>query len=214
MAITAKSGGSTQREIVPSGNYIARCFQMLHIGTYEDEYLGEPKIVNKVRISWELPTETRVFNEDKGEQPMVIDKEYTLSLNDKANHTTDLSNWRGKAFTDKEKISFDILNLLGKTCMLNIIHKTTATGRDYARVGGIAPVPKGVPVPDQINPTSIFDYDENFDMDRVEKLPDFIKDKIKSSSEYTERRMELEQVDIVAQVSVGEDKEESSELPF
>ena len=51
-------------------------------------------------------------------------------------------------------------------------------------------------------------------MDRVEKLPDFIKDKIKSSSEYTERRMELEQVDIVAQVSVGEDKEESSELPF
>ncbi len=132
MAITATAGGNTPREIIPAGNYLARCFSMIHIGTYEDEYMGEPKIVNKVRISWELPTETRVFNEEKGEQPLVIDKKYTLSLSDKANLTADLNNWRGQAFTEAEKSAFDITALLGVPCMLNIIHRTSQKGKEYA----------------------------------------------------------------------------------
>jgi hypothetical protein len=34
----------------------------------------------KIRFSFELPTELRVFSEEKGEQPIAIHKEYTLSF--------------------------------------------------------------------------------------------------------------------------------------
>lgn len=47
----------------------------------------------------ELPTELRVFSEKKGEQPLVIDKEYTLSMAEKSNLRKDLKLWRGKEFT-------------------------------------------------------------------------------------------------------------------
>ena len=77
MAITAKNE-SKPRELIPAGNYIARCYQMLQIGTVEEEYKGEKKMQEKVRISWELPTELKVFKEENGEQPLVISKEYTL----------------------------------------------------------------------------------------------------------------------------------------
>ena len=191
MAINAKSGGST-RELIEANNYLARCVSMVHIGTIEDSYMGELKIVNKVRLTWELPTELRVFNEDKGEQPMVIDKEYTVSLSDKANLTTDLNNWRGKSFTEEEKEGFDILVLVSIPCMLNIIHKTSAKGKVYATVGSIAPVPKGIPIPPQMSTSIIFDYDEHFNLELLKTFPDFIKDKIMISEEYKLRTDQME----------------------
>jgi hypothetical protein len=60
MPIYATNSG-TRRELIPAGNYIGRCYQMIHIGTVQETYLGEPKQFNKVRIGWELPTERKVF---------------------------------------------------------------------------------------------------------------------------------------------------------
>ena len=124
MSIVAKQKES-KREQVPSGTHIARCFSMVHIGTTTWEYLGETKETDKVRISFEIPGEMRVFSEDQGEQPMVIDKEYTLSMHEKANLRKDLESWRGKTFSDKEAREFDILNLIGIPCSLGVIHKDT-----------------------------------------------------------------------------------------
>ena len=42
------------REKVPSGTHIARCYSMVHIGTVTWEYLGEVKETDKVRISFEI----------------------------------------------------------------------------------------------------------------------------------------------------------------
>jgi len=94
MAINATTNGNTPRELIPTGNYIARCYKMIHIGTVEEVILGDKKILNKVRIGWELPTELRVFNEEKGEQPLVIDKEFTLSLYEKSALRGVLKSWR------------------------------------------------------------------------------------------------------------------------
>ena len=66
----------SKREKVPSGTHIARCYEMIHIGTVTWEYLGEVKETDKVRITFELPGEMRQFNEEQM-QPMVISKEYT-----------------------------------------------------------------------------------------------------------------------------------------
>jgi hypothetical protein len=184
VAINATNNG-TKRELIPAGNYIARCYQMVEIGTVNESFQGEQKQLHKVRIGWELPTEMRVFDETKGPQPLVISNEYTLSLNEKATLRKMLASWRGKDFSEAEAKSFDITKLLGVPCMLNIIHKPSASDptKIYERIGSVSPMPKGVNAPDQINPTFVLSYDE-FDEGRFNTLPDFIKDKMKGSLEY------------------------------
>lgn len=184
MAINATNNGTT-RDLIPSGNYIARCYQMIHIGTITDVVVGTPKTINKVRIGWELPTELKVFKEENGPQPLVISQEYNLAMNEKANLRKMLASWRGKDFTEEEAKCFDVTKLIGVPCMLNIIHRPSKTdaSKIYESIGSVSPIPKGVPVPAQIQKSSILQYD-SFDWDLFNALPDFIKQKVQSSAEF------------------------------
>ncbi len=184
MPINAKNE-SKPRELIPAGNYIARCYQMLQIGTIETEYKGTQKMLEKVRIAWELPTELKVFKEENGQQPLVISNEYTLSMADKANLRKMLASWRSKDFTEEEAKCFDITKLLGVPCMINIIHSPAKNdpSKMYETIAGVTPLPKGVECPPQINKNQVLSFD-NFDDRLFDSLPDFIKDKIKSSDEY------------------------------
>jgi len=183
MPITA-TNTQIQRELIPAGNYIARCYQMIEIGTVKETILGKEKIIPKVRIGWELPTEIKVFKDENGEQPCVISKEYTLSMAEKANLRIALKSWRGKDFTEDEAKSFDITKLLGVPCMINIIHKPSKDGlKIYEEISGITPLPKGIECPKQVNKTLVLSYD-NFDVETFNNLPDFIRNKMISSLEY------------------------------
>lgn len=186
MSITAKKPESSF-EIVPAGNHIARCYSMIEIGTEETEFNGEKKKAYKVRISWELPNEKKVFNPEKGPQPFTVSKDYTLSMHEKANLRHDLQSWRGKAFTDDEAKAFDITKLIGVACMLNVIHTVSkANGNTYANIAGVTPVPKGIPVPEQINAPFVLSYDE-FDEAKFQGLPDWLRERIAKTPEYKKR---------------------------
>lgn len=214
MGITA-TNQTQERELTPAGNHVARCYSMIHIGTVEEEYMGDVKMMNKARITWELPTELRVFKEENGEQPMVISKEYTLSLGDKANLRKDLDSWRGKALTDEEASKFDITRLIGVPCMLNVIHKASKMGKMYATISAISPMPKGLSCPKQINETFIFDYEENYSDEKIASFPDFIKDKIKSSVEYRKRNGTYVDLPPTEHADFdGHDDRPESDLPF
>ena len=184
MAIIATSNGSTSFEPIPTGNYPARCYSMVHLGTIEENILGTVKKLNKVRITWELPTELKVFKEENGEQPCVISKEFTLSLHEKATLRGFLKNWRGKDFTDEEAKAFDIEKLVGAPCMLNVTHKAKKDGSGvYAEIGSVSTMPKGFVCPDAINAPFVFTY-ENFNEEKFSSLPDFMKNKMVNSDEY------------------------------
>ena len=210
MAITATNSGSAPRELIPAGNYIARCYKMIHVGTVEEIIMGEKKVLNRVRIGWELPEETRVFSEAKGEQPLVIEGEYTLSMHEKSNLRKLLASWRGKDFTEKEAEAFDITKLLGVPCMLNIIHRPSKKDptKLYENISGVTALPKSIKCPDQINPTFVLSYDE-WDENKFNSLPDFIKQKMQSSVEYAA----MQQPDH-KQVSQTNIVDEESDLPF
>ena len=75
--------------------------------------------------------------------PRAISREYTLSLHKKANLRADLESWRGKGFTDRELEGFDLENILGKNCMLNIIHKQTEKAI-YANIVSVMPLMKNM----------------------------------------------------------------------
>lgn len=209
--INATNSGSKPKELIPSGNYVARCYSMIHIGTVEEEIMGEKKIVNKVRITWELPEELRIFNEKNGEQPLVISKEYTLSMHEKANLRRDLESWRGKQFSEENAKNFDITKLLGVPCMLNIIHKFTKTNAEYAAISNISTLPKNLRCPDQINETFEWNYDDKYDEEALESFPDFIKDKIKKSAEYNKKITSV--VDLTDEMDNGH-KDDDNDLPF
>jgi len=183
-SIIASSTGGSNYEPIPAGTYVARCYSMIHMGTIKESYMGEEKYVNKVRLTFELPTELKVFKEENGEQPQVISKEFTLSLGDKSNLRAFLNSWRGKALTEEECKSFDIAVLAGKACTLSIIHKTSkVSGKTYAEIASIGGVMKGMDVPAIMNPEMVFSV-TNFDQVAFDSFPDFIKEKIQSSNEY------------------------------
>lgn len=174
-----------ERKVIPAGNYVARCYGMIQIGTVKEKTMtGEEREVHKVLIDWELPTELVVFNPDKGEQPFVFSKDYTLSMHELSSLRKMISSWRGKQLTDAEANDFDITKLVGATCMLNIVHKASKDGsKTYANLAGVSPLPKGFKCPDQINPTRILEYD-NWNQELFLSLPEWLADKISSSKEY------------------------------
>lgn len=185
MAITATNSGSHKDfEPIEAGTYAARCISMIEIGTITETFQGEEKQMRKVRITWELPTEQKVFKEENGMQPYVVSKEFTLSMHEKATLRKYLQDWRGQAFTEAEAKAFDISVLLGKPCMLSITHRVSEkNGKTYAEIAGVSKMMKGLECPPQINPTTELSYD-NFVWDTYNNLPQYLRDKIADSEEF------------------------------
>jgi len=180
--IIVSGSAKTKREIVPSGTHIGRCYSMIDIGTVEWEWQGETKYTHKVRLSFELPHEMRDFG---GEQkPMVISKEYTLSLHEKSNLRRDLEGWRGKSFSNQELSGFELTDVLGSSCNISVIHKTSKSGNEFAQIGSISGISKGTECPEQFNESFIFNYEDNFNEEWLEQQPEWIQDQIKNTDEY------------------------------
>lgn len=211
MAIIAQKGsGTKERKTIPAGNHVARCYGMIEIGTITEIILGESKTMHKVMIDWELPNEKAVFNEEKGEQPFVFSKEFTLSMHEKASLRLMLTSWRGMKFSDAEASNFDITKLIGVPCMLNIIHKASKDGlKVYANLAGVTPLPKGFNCPDAITPQRILSFD-NWDQEVYMCLPDWLADKIGGSVQYKAKFAmpnEAPQLDII-------NSDDNHSLPF
>ena len=218
--IATQTEKKTGYEIVPSGTHIARCYSMIHIGTIEEEYMGEKKDRNKVRLGFEIPSEMRTFG-DK-EMPMSISKEYTLTMFEKGNLRKDLESWRGKGFSDAEANSFDITKLLGVPCMISVVHKTSKKGTEYALISTISPLMKGSKCPNMYNKEFQFNYNDNYDSSWLDnECPEYLATQIKNSQEYGKTRLEehtgIPAVDnVITSIEEGLDHkgEYKDDLPF
>lgn len=171
-------------ELIEPGSYPARIYQMIHIGTVAG---FQGTMQNKVRIGFELPTEMKVFSEEKGPQPRVISNEYTLSFNEKANLRKLIEACDPNALkldNDGFLETFDVETLIGKECLITIDHKEKKDGTgNFAYIAGATRLPKGMKCDPAINEVQLLSYD-NWDQKTFDALPDFLKDKIKSSAEY------------------------------
>ncbi len=170
----------------PAGSHVARCFQFIQIGTVQEEYMGKPKMMNKVRLSFELPNEKKSWKEGEPEKPWVIHQKYTLSMAEKANLRKLIEGIIGTTLTDEEAFAFDTESLVGKACIVNIKHKTSTAGNVRAEIASTAPLMKGMECPAQFNPSNILTYTAWSD-EKFAKLPDFLKEELMSSEEYKNR---------------------------
>jgi hypothetical protein len=183
MKAPVNSGGSQTRQIAPEGAYPARCYQIIDKGTTFDEKWGNKK--RKVQFLFELPTETAVFSEDKGEQPFYVKGVFNLTMGEKASLRKFIESWIGKKLTDAQAGDFEITKLLGHPGMINIGH-TGKEDRVYANIMSISPLPKGLACPPAINELLAYDTTEH-DEAVFNKLPDFLKDDIRKSDEWIAR---------------------------
>lgn len=200
LTASASSGGSFSP--IPEGTYSAVCNLLADLGLQRNETYNN--VSRKVLISWQLPDET--IEIDGKEEPRVISKRYTLSLDDRANLRADLAAWRGRDFTPQELEAFDLRNIVGAPCLINIIHKEN-NGKKYANISSIMALPKGMTKPQMIGDPVIFDLDES-PLSEMSKLPKWIVEAIQKSETYKERaatKMEPE----FSELDDGE-----GELPF
>lgn len=145
MGFVAKDSGGGNFKRVPAGVHIGRCYSLIDLGTQLTSGQFGEKMQHKIRIGWELFGEDEegkplTYEADGKEMPMVISKNYTMSLGDKANLRKDLSAWRGKDFSDEEAKAFDISKLVGAYCMVNVATSET-NGKTYSNVVGLTPIP-------------------------------------------------------------------------
>lgn len=191
MGFIANSGAGQAFKKVPVGVFVARCVDLIDLGTQQIEFAGELKLQHKIQIQWEVLGEDDAGvpltyeGQDGQEHPMTIGKRYTLSLNEKAALRRDLAAWRGRDFTAEELRAFDISKLLGAYCMLNVQHNESSNGKTYANVASITPLPSALAKnkPASTTPLRAFDID-NPDMAMFESLPEWLQDVIKKSQEW------------------------------
>jgi hypothetical protein len=75
--------------------------------------------------------------------------------------------------------------LLGDACLLNVVH-TEKDGNTYSKIQGASPLPKGMTAPELVNATRSLDIND-IPYNELDELPEFIRDKLKSSEEYEAR---------------------------
>ncbi len=151
------------------------------MGTVEGEYKGEKTSAYKVNITWELPTETKVWKDGEEAKPVVISKMYTLSMGKKSSLRPIVEGIIG-GMTDVEAGDYDLDDLIGKVCLLSITHGVSETGKEKQNVA-TAKLPKGMTAPEPFNKYVILSYG-GWDEDAYLALPQFMRDEMSKTEEY------------------------------
>ena len=218
MPLKAQLPQKTQRELIPTGNYPARVYEIIELGTVDSTWMGEAKKTHKVRIGFELPTEKRVFDETKGEQPMVISKEMALSFGDLAGLRKIIEAVEGRKITDAEAVNYDVLEILGKPLLVTVSHsEPNEQGIVYANATTFSPLIKGLTVEPLINKPRVLTY-ENWDENVYNSLPEFLKEKMNKTPEFLNRgktfQLPVVNVPIEKTPTNNGEVEDYSSIPF
>lgn len=170
-----------KRETIEEGNYPATLYKIVYMGTIDGEYKGEKFSSYKINLTWELPTEMKVWKEGEEAKPVSVSKMYTLSVNSKANFRKILEGIVG-GMTDAEAVNFDVDELLGKSCLLNISYGVSETGKEKQNVT-TSKLIKGMETPKPFNKQVILSY-QNWNEEVYQALPQFMREEMAKSMEY------------------------------
>ena len=205
MSLRASASATSTIEPVPQGTHLAVCTVLVDLGLQENKTYK--KWQPKIMLGWEICGET-YQDEDGNEKPKMIYSRYTNSLNDGAALRRDLVAWRGRDFTPEELDDFNLVNIVGKSCFITVIHNEV-NGKKYANISSIAGLPKNVTPGTPIGKTLVFDLDDAT-LEEVDLLPEWIGKVIKQSSTYKDKFDKA----YSQPAPVYDDLENDGQLPF
>lgn len=177
--VSANEGGSYTP--IEEGTYFALCYGLIDVG---DEYSEKfDKCSPKFMILWELMG-TGTVTVDGKELNRTVSKRYSKSLNPKSNLRKDLRAWRGREFTKEEEDRFDMVNILGAPCQIQIVN-TTNNGKVYSNIAAIMNLPKGMPRPTPTEEKIYWDFEDcEIDDDAWNRIPKWLQDIIRNNETY------------------------------
>ena len=204
MSMVVKSEGNSIIPQLEPGVYTGIASALIDLGIQENSMFGNKQ--RKAIIVWNIIGETVTVNDE--ELQRVMSKEYTMSLGEKSTLRKDLEAWRGKPFTTEELEGFDLENILNTACQLQI-NQQEKNKRTYVNIASIMAIPKGTTV-EKLESTYVFDtYDRNT-WDNYEKIPNWIKEKIKKALNIAETQLDLYIKDYEEMKKEQEGKKEES----
>ena len=180
---------------VEPGVYMAVCVGVIDLGEQYSEQFKNYS--NKCMIVWELPGETVEI--DGEQKPRQLSKEFTISSSNKSNLRKFIESWNGKTYSDDDFLELDIFDQIGKPCQLNVVLNSTG---EYANVDNIMPIPRGFSAPTTDTPPVRWDI-EQWDDKVFESLPEWIREKIKKSTEYQMDHAPETAVEVKAPAAAG-----------
>lgn len=137
--LTIKASGA-QFTPHPEGQFVAVCVDVIDLGENVEQFQGQPaKLAHKCALVFR----TGERNEATGEY-IDIGREFTASMNEKANLRKFLEQWRGKPYTNEqvERDGVPVDKLYGQPALLTVSHKQSNQGRTYANITACVGVPK------------------------------------------------------------------------
>lgn len=197
LIVTANGGGNVP--LLPEGTYPATCYLLADIGSQYNEAFQ--KASRKVVIGWEIAGETIEINGEPS--PRTLYNTYTASLNEKSKLRKDLIPWRGRDFTVEELRAFNLRNIVGAPCFLQVIHRDV-NGQKYANIAAIMSLPRGMGKPESKLTPIIYDIEDSPVSD-IDRLPKWIAEKVRNSDEYKT---------LAPEAPVFTELPEDGELPF
>ena len=174
---------SANRVLPEEGQTEARCYLVVYAGHFKTEYKGKPKITPKLYLSFETPSLTHVFNDEKGEEPFSLTVQLPFSMHKKSGLRKFIESWRGKKYANEEEAEeFEFEKMLGHTGLITIEH-SEYNGSNYANINSIVPLPKAMKCADPIN-TPVFYNIEEPDPTAFARLPEWLRNKIMEAEEH------------------------------
>jgi hypothetical protein len=168
--------------LAPIGNHIARCYQLIDLGMQDDPRYGNAS--HKLRFAWELCEELHDFGKGKKE-PYSVSMQVNFFIGRNSNFQKLLEGWKGGTFTDAELENFELKKLVGKSCMVNVVHATVGD-RDYANVASVSPVPAKWRdrVPAMVNNPLYFEVEMGPTSKEFRALPEFLQKIVEKCHEW------------------------------
>lgn len=198
--LQAPKSSSMDFEKAPAGNYLARCVELIDVGTQTSESpLYGVQVARKIVLGFELiADELDQPVADSNQRPFIIRQEFTFSLGAKASLRKLIDSWRGAALTQAESANFDMETLFESPLILQLLEVTSTKGNVYTKIGAAMATKK----PAQAKtPRTVFTADAP-DMAIYNNLPRYIQDKITQSDEWVDADEALSKFDQPAPAQV------------
>lgn len=209
--------GSRAKPAIPPvepGTYFAVCIGAVDLGEQETTYNNKTRYTNQLQIIFELPSE--LIEIDGEEQPRQLSRRFAVSLSTKSNLRKFIETWYGKKFTDDAIREFDTRELLGKPAMLSVV---LSEDGNYANIASAAALPKGMEAPKAKSELIDFDVEE-WDDEAFQKLPEWLQELIKKSTQYKSNHLPEDEVSVEAaeqaasQAAEADEGAEKGVVPF
>ena len=193
MALKVKDRAKPKLPPVEPGVYLAVCVGVIDLGEQYSEKFKNYR--NEVQFVWELAGET--VEVDGEQKPRQLSRTFSVAASKKSNLRGFLGGWNGVQYSDEQFQDLDLFGQAGRPCQLNVVLNDTG---EYANVDSVIPLPKGVPAPQAVSPTILWNMDEWSD-EKFSALPDWVQEKIKKSTQYQKDHTPTDSVDFPVETS-------------